>query len=297
MKAAVLDVGGTAIKAALYIDGLMRGFKEFETEAKKGGFHVVRKMSDIINEMIADVNIEAIGVSTAGQVDFETGIIRHANENIPNYTGMKIRDILKGQFNVPVVVENDVNCAALGEGYFGAAKDMSSYLCLTYGTGVGGAIVIDGNLFRGSMGSAGEVGSMITHGDISKKGKRIEGSYEEAASTSALVKKVQKVFPDISNGRDIFNRFCENGMQEIVDEWVREVSYGLVTLIHIFNPGCIILGGGIMGQPYIINKLRKEIYDRIMPSFRNVEIRKANLGNMAGLYGAAYLSEKYLSIK
>lgn len=297
MKAVVLDVGGTAIKAALYSDGGMIRFKEFETEAKRGGAHVVEKMSDIINEIMADVDIEVIGISTAGQVNFETGTIRHANENIPNYTGMKIRDILERQFNVPVVVENDVNCAALGEGYYGAAKDMSSYLCLTYGTGVGGAIVIDGNLFRGFGGSAGEVGSMIIHGAISERGRRIKGSYEEAASTSALVRNVQKIFPNIFNGRDIFKRLCENGMHEIVDEWVKEVSYGLVTLIHIFNPRCIILGGGIMGQPYIIDKVREEIYERIMPSFNDVEIRPANLGNMAGLYGAAYLAEKYLSIK
>ena len=89
------------------------------------------------------------------------GYIRYANENIPGYTGMRIRDILEEEFHVPVAVENDVNAAAIGEGRFGAGKDMEDFLCITYGTGVGGAVVIGKEIYRGDSFSAGEFLSLI----------------------------------------------------------------------------------------------------------------------------------------
>ena len=287
---AVLDIGGTSIKSGVYENGRMLKFAETPTQASKGGAFVVNQALEIIHGM---GRIDGIGISTAGQVDFENGKILHANANIPDYTGMELRRICEIEFHVPAVIENDVNAAALGEGHCGSARGVKDFLCLTYGTGVGGAIVIDGKIYRGAGGSAGEFGSMVTHGRQVVLGERISGCYEERASTAALVRRVRAIMPEITNGRQIFEIIEEPAVKKEVDSWMDEIAYGLVTLIHIFNPACVLLGGGVMGQEYVVSTVKNRVMEKIMPSFRNVEIRATELGNKAGLWGAAYLAEQY----
>ena len=104
-------------------------------------------------------------------MDPEKGQIKYANENIPGYTGMKVKEILEDEFSVPAAVENDVNAAALGEGRFGAGQDMEDFLCITYGTGVGGAAVIGRKLYHGSGFSAGEFGGILIHPEDRREGE------------------------------------------------------------------------------------------------------------------------------
>lgn len=293
MKLVVLDIGGTSIKYAKYEDGILKNFSERSTDAKKGGAYVVQNAVEIIQSLKP---FDGIGISTAGQVDSASGCIRYANENIPGYTGMKIREILENEFGVPTAVENDVNAAALGEGYFGAAKGMSEYLCLTYGTGVGGAVVIDGKIFKGFAGSAGEFGSMIIHGEEVRQGVRMSGCYEDYASTSALVRRVSKEAVQVANGREVFEHIDMPEVKRVVDDWIQEIAHGLVTLIHVFNPRSVIIGGGVMVQEYVAESVRTVVSERIMPSFRDVEISVASLGNKAGLWGAVYIAEQKLKI-
>ena len=98
--------------------------------------------------------------------------------------------------------------------------------------------------------------------------------------------------PPLKNGREIFDRVGEEKVKLLVDNWIQEIIYGLISFIHIFNPSCIILGGGIMRQQYIVEKIREVLYDNIIPSYRNVVIRQAELGNTAGLLGAAMLAKE-----
>ena len=281
-KYLLIDIGGTSIKVATY-DIKLSNVKEYPTEAKLGGKYLIKKVIDIINEYH---DFSYISISTAGQVDIDKGYIVYANDNIPGYTGTKWKKILEKKYNVPVYVENDVNAAALGEYHFGAAKKHDNFLCLTYGTGIGGAIVINGNIYRGSIGSAGEFGALITHSDKHKKNKPYSGSYEENASTTALVKKAKKYDSSLSNGRIIFSRIKDKKVEKIIDEWVNEIVVGLISLIHLFNPDMIILGGGVLEQEILFNKIKKEVYLQIMDSYRGIKIKKAKLGNKAGLYGA-----------
>lgn len=289
MRYIVLDIGGTTIKSAVIENNQMSCFSEISTHAQYGGKVVVDRVIRQIRQL---GHCNAIGISTAGQVDSEKGRIIYANENLPGYSGTELGKIIFEIFRVPVVVENDVNAAALGEGSYGAAKGIKDYLCLTYGTGVGGAVIINGEVFRGITGSAGEFGSMIIHGDEVVRNTRISGCYENYASTKALISKVQKVFPHIINGRQLFENIEEPRVQKILEEWVEEIGHGLVSLIHIFNPECVVIGGGIMEQDYLIDKVRNCVMQRIMPSFRNVHICRADLKNKAGLWGMAYLIHK-----
>lgn len=287
MNLVILDIGGTSIKYARYEDGEMKEIAECESEAGKGGTHLMRKVVEIIRILGP---CDGIGISTAGQVDAEAGRIRYANDNIPGYTGMEIRKMLESEFGVPTAVENDVNAAALGEGMFGAARGMKEYLCLTYGTGVGGALVIGGKVFKGFAGSAGELGSMIIHGEDVRPGVRISGCYENYASTSALIRKISEKFPGIADGKQVFQKIWMPEIRRMVEDWIQEIAHGLVTLIHIFNPRCIILGGGIMAQKDVVDLVRIAVMQRIMSSFDDVEILAAGLGNQAGLWGAVHIA-------
>lgn len=285
MKLTVLDIGGTSIKAGIFQDGILTGVREYDTNAKCGGSFVVERAKEILREF---GKTEGIGISTAGQVDSEAGVIRYANSNIPGYTGTRLREIMEQEFSVPVAVENDVNAAAYGEADYGAGRGHGNFLCLTYGTGVGGAIVINKEVYKGSSFSAGEAGAMLVHPeDRNVKEDMFSGCYERYASTTALVKKAMEVDETLTNGRKIFEAMERAEVQRVVDGWIEEILYGLISLIHIFNPSCVILGGGVMKQEYVTKRIKDRLYESIMESYRQVEVLPAALGNEAGLFGAA----------
>jgi len=152
MKIAVLDIGGTSIKSGIWRGEGLEEVREQDTNAKEGAGAVMERAGKILHSY---GSFDAVGISTAGQVNFREGSISYANSNMPGYTGMKVRELMEKEFGVPAAVENDVNAAALGEGKFGAGRGEKDFLCITYGTGVGGAIVVNQELYRGSSFSAG----------------------------------------------------------------------------------------------------------------------------------------------
>lgn len=196
-------------------------------------------------------------------------------------------------FHVPVAVENDVNAAAIGEACYGAGKEEKDFVCLTYGTGVGGAVFINGSLYHGSSFSAGELGALIVHPeDRQPEIDMYSGCYEKYASTTALVAKAKEYDSSITNGKILFSRIEEPQIRAIIDQWIDEIVYGLVSITHLLNPSCIILGGGIMKQPYIPDQIEQKLMPSIMSSFRGLKIKTAQLGNQAGMLGAARLAEE-----
>lgn len=284
MKILAIDIGGTKIKSCISnLNGDIEFFNERDSEAKKGAKYLMENVINIINEYD---NYDSIGVSTAGQVDNVTGEIIFANKNIPGYTGTKVKNILEEKFNVPVKVENDVNAAALGEKHFGIARNYNDFLCLTYGTGIGGAIVIDNDIYRGYEKKAAEFGHIMTH-PLENEIKY----YEDYASTIALVNMAKEISEEYTDGKIIFDKFKANYtiIVDIVKKWIDEICIGLVSLIHIFNPPVIILGGGVMEQDIVIEMIKKRIKKLTLGSFSDIKIEKASLGNKAGLLGAVSL--------
>lgn len=288
MRIGALDIGGTNIKACLFEDGIAGPLREAPTLAKQGN------VLDRAAELAASLgDFDAIGISTAGQVDPDTGVIRYANENLPGYTGTDVKGFFERRFGKPAAVINDVYAAALGEGTRGAAQGNPDYICLTYGTGIGGGIVLGGKPYYGRGASAGVMmGGLITHPEAMVPGDPFSGTYERFASTTALIAGAKKVDPSIGNGRQLFARQEEAPLKQVLDCWLEEVAAGICALVHCYNIPCVLLGGGIMEQPLVFNQAKRLTQERLIPGFRGVEIRQAALGNMAGLYGAASLVQK-----
>ncbi len=291
MNILALDVGGTAIKSALINHGEILKCDECLSEAKLGGPQLIKNIMKTIDSYH---DYDVISISSTGQVDSEKGYIIYANENVPNYTGTKLCNIIEEKYKKPVFLENDVNAAALGEGFYGAGKGEKDFICLTYGTGVGGAIVINRKIYKGFHGVAGEMGHMVTHINGLPCNCGHKGCYEQYASTTALLRKVMAYDNNINDGYLIFSELEKgnNRIKSIVDNWIDEIIYGLINLVHIFNPSCIILGGGIMKQNYIIDSINEKIQDKIMDSFKGIKIVPAQLGNNAGVFGMAAIAEE-----
>jgi len=289
MRIVGVDIGGTSIKLGVFDEqGRAEKVTEYDTDSIRGGRYVLDKIMENIS-LLGEV--DAIGVSTAGQVDRETGVIVKGSVNIPNSTGLQVKNILEERFEVPTSVVNDVHAAALGENHFGVGKALEDFLFVTYGTGVGGAMIQNGQVNYGRDGYSGEIGHMITHADGKRCNCGLHGCYEVYGSTTALVKAAQQHSPSYKNGKVIFDAFHRGDevIQKIVDKWIHEVTIGLVSLIHIFNPSSIIVGGGIMEQEIFVEKIAERVNTFILPPFRNVEITKATLGNKAGMLGAISL--------
>lgn len=288
MKNLVFDIGGTSIKYGICQDNRLTDTEEVPTLATKGGAHILETVISLIQ---VHFGYDAIGISTAGQVNAEDGYIIYANQNIPGYTGIQYKKTLEELFHVPVAVENDVNAAALGEAVYGAGQDYDQFLMLTYGTGVGGAVINDRKVFHGSSYSASEFGAIITHSDARLSGDDFfDGCYEKYASTTGLLQMMKPYRPELNTGRKIFDALDDERVVGIIDEWVDEIMLGLATLTHIYNPSCIIVGGGVMSQPLILQKISEKKSRFIMPSFSHVHIAAAALGNSAGMWGANYLA-------
>ena len=139
-----------------------------------------------------------------------------------------MKDIFEEEFGVPVEVENDVNAAALGENYFGAGKKFSDFLCLTYGTGIGGAIVLNSEVYKGNNGIAAEFGHLILHPAGKKCNCGSLGCYEMYGSTTALVKNVLEIDSEYVSGRKIFEGLKQGDLkvEKVLNDWVLEVAYG-----------------------------------------------------------------------
>ncbi len=287
-----IDIGGTSIKygvlsekGEIFIDGTV---STKVTEKENFILSDVKKLVRNILDEYGNYEIKGICVSTAGVVNPEKGEIAYAGPTIPKYTGTKIKEELEKEFSISCEVENDVNCAGLGEYWKGAGKGSKSMVCLTIGTGIGGSVILDGKLLNGIGYTAGEIGYMD-----------VNGSYiQNIASSRYLVEKVQKEkeekegITDAITGVDIFelakkgDEICIAGINEIISN----LAVGVRNIIYLLNPEVIVIGGGITAQKeYLEEKIRKEVNDgMISDMFRKTRIELAQQGNQAGLLGALY---------
>lgn len=278
------DIGGTQIKYGIVSEiGRVVKRKTVATEIHLGGEQIIQKLIYVSKKIMNEHTIAGIGISTAGIVDINKGIVTGGADHIPGYSTIPIIDRLQEILKVPVSIDNDVNCAAFGEKWNGSVRGKENFIMLTIGTGVGGAIFIDGELYRGHSFSAGEWGNMLIEGK----------TFEEVASISGLIRLVRKYKGKGEwNGRTIFEWY-DKGDREVaqaVGIFFKHLAIGISNLAYIFNPETIIIGGGITDRGKEFLKEVKEEVSKYLNQeiYNNCEIELAQNGNCAGMIGAIY---------
>ena len=283
MNILAIDIGGTMIKYGLVSsDGKILSTNKIKTEASKGLNNILNKIDNIFKGY-KENNPVGIAVSGTGQINGMIGKVIGGNPIIPNWIGTNLVKILEEKYNLPAVLENDVNCVALGEKWIGAGKDLSNFICLTIGTGIGGGIILNNQLFRGENFVAGEFGHTLIK----------KGEFEQFASTTALIRLVKEKTGKILNGKEIFDLEKKEIVeyQEVISEWIENLTDGFSSIVYCFNPANIILGGGVIGQgEALINRIKNSLFKKIGLQFKEkLNIIQAKLGNNAGMIGASYL--------
>ena len=279
------DIGGTAIKLGL-IDAEGRFKEKFLIPTpSSGGTGIIEAVCRIIRKHQERAVISGIALSTAGIVNSETGTVEYAL-SIPGYTGTPWKALLEREFHLPVSVENDTNCAALGEYWLGAGQGTSSFFAVTVGTSIGGAAVADGKVLHGAAHAAGEIAYM----------RLPAGRFHDVASATFLCRDIAEakgVAPKDIDGYRAF-QLIENGDTQAIRSFhtfCQNLSDGLTNIISLFNPERIVLGGGIMSREAILRPpleqaLSERIPERMLPP---KELAFAKLQNDAGLLGALYV--------
>lgn len=282
-----IDIGGTSIKHGVMEESLHFCKKGSSATPKTGGADILALLETIVSDYLTEYpDCAGICISSAGIVDSDRGIVIEANEDLtPGYTGTHIKEPLTRRFGLPCTVENDVNCAALAEYHAGAAIPYGSSLTLTIGTGIGGAFILQGQLLKGHTYSACEVG--YTH--------MTNGSFEELAATSILVKKVASRLSlpvEQVNGKWIFdqalagNEVCITSIEEMCET----LSMGIANLCYVLNPEVVVLGGGISAQEKYLRPLLEKGLEKylIPPILKETHLEFAQQKNDAGMIGAYY---------
>jgi glucokinase len=299
-----IDIGGTKV-AGLRVaeDGAVLDRTERPTPADDVAA-TVETVSELAAELAA-AGGEAVGVGAAGMVDFAAGVLRYA----PNLAWKEIplRDLLSERTGLPCVVDNDANVAAWGEYRFGAARGYRHVLVVTVGTGIGGGIVSDGELFRGAHGFAAEIGHFIVEPGGPPCGCGNRGCWEQVASGQALDRlaraEVQRDpggrIAALAGGAEATGRHVSDAAREgdpsataIFAAVGRRLGEGIAGLVNILDPEVVIVGGGVAEEgAVLLEPARGAFVDAVeAPEHRpEVPILAATLGNDAGAIGAAAL--------
>ena len=295
-----IDIGGTAAKFGLVTrDG--RILARHEASVCFDGY-MTPLLETVMREAEAFVAREGaqlcgVGISATGQIDDRKGVVIGTNGKIPGYEGARLCGEARERFGVPAAALNDANAAALGEWFAGRGRGCDHLLMVTLGTGVGGGVVLDGRVYGGARGIAGELGhfTLYQDGEPCPCGKR--GCFESYASTTALVRAAQAATGEAQmNGRIVFERAAagDETMRGVLARWMDDVAAGLTGLVHIFNPEMVLIGGGVSAQEeLLIRPLRERVLAGVMPRFaQGLRVERATLGNDAGMLGALRFFEQ-----
>jgi glucokinase len=292
-----VDLGGTNLRAAAVSrDGKMLKKISTSTPVSAGRDTVIADIVKSIQAMRQDLageQLKGVGVGIPGYILMDKGIVSGA-PNLPDFVNYPVRDEIERGLGAKVILENDANAAALGEKWMGAGRDVQDLILLTLGTGIGGGIISSGNIVRGHLGMAGELGHVTVVPNGYPCGCGNHGCAEKYASATAVsaMAKLLNLGPDLSS-EQVYQLALEKNERAIAIFESVGISLGtlLAGLINVFNAPLSLLGGGLTGAwdcfaPAMLAETSRRCFSyRKFPA----RIEKATLGPDAGLYGAAYL--------
>ncbi|MCG3127718.1 MAG: Glucokinase [Phycisphaerae bacterium] len=307
-----IDLGGTFIKGGLIdADGAVLQRDSVETQANRGAEHVIARIADLVRRLAGEHrgHLAAVGVGAPGPMSHTAGVI-YAAPNLPGWKNVPLRDLLSRATGVPCEIENDANAAAYGEYRAGAGRQVRDLVFLTLGTGIGGGVVIGGQLVRGKFDNAGEVGHMIVEPDGRPCPCGQAGCLERYASARAIGVRVTEAIragaksalqarvvageepdaADVQRAADAGDPVC----RRIWDDACRYLALACCNLRHLLNPELIVLGGGLINAGAALLSCVQTHFDRvcwkIAPDAPQIVL--ATLGTDAGIIGAAALARE-----
>ena len=305
-----IDLGGTSIKYAL-VDKAGNSFFEgklpsFASVSAAKVMEQLIKAATLLKDEAAKQNwtVLGIGLGTPGIVDETNRIVLGGAENIVGWENIDVASLMEKQMSLPVVVGNDANLMGLGETKYGAGRGCTHVVFLTVGTGIGGAVIIDGKLFNGYANRGTELGHvpLIANGErcacgADRKSTRLNSSYASTAALtrrfSALAKEQNLSFDTEINGELIVRLYHENFplAVECMNEHFYYLGRGIAGFVNIFSPQRIVIGGGVAESgSFYLEKIRAVVKKHVIADCAlNTKIVAAELGNKAGLIGAASL--------
>ncbi len=316
-----VDLGGTTTKLAfINRNGEIVHKWEIPTDNSNEGQNITINIANAIDQKLTELNenkskLAGVGMGAPGPVDYDTGVILNV-VNLGWKDNFPLQASLESLTGLPAVIENDANCAALGEMWNGAGKGAKDLVCVTLGTGVGGGVIANGNIVQGINGAAGEIGHITSipfGGALCNCGK--SGCLETIASATGIVRlavielskaEAKGELADIftSNGRvtakDVFDcaRNGDDLARKILDEVAFHLGFALANIANTLNPEKIVLGGGVSRAGDILVKAVKENFSLFaFSSVRDsTNLTLATLGNDAGVIGAAWLIKNKLNM-
>jgi glucokinase len=328
-----VDLGGTNLRiAAVSQQGELMEKVTLGTRVALGKDHVIHEMCDAIRVLAvkyADVGtLQGIGVGVPGIIDMKTGMLRES-PNLPGWAGSPVQAEIEQRLGTRVILENDANVAALGEKWLGAAKHVDDMIMLTLGTGVGGGIVLEGRIWHGMTGMAGEFGHMTVEPEGPQCGCGNHGCVEQYASATAVVRMAKEAIasgraPGLAraassdpefNAKAVYNLAIQGDEEarKIFGRLGRALGICVANLVNAFNLPMYVVGGGVASaweafSPFVFEELRQRslIYAATAPRTllsdgqgasgqvdseepTRTIVTRALLGSDAGLYGAAEL--------
>lgn len=289
-----IDFGGTKIAIGL-VNLKGKVIKKIKISSKGKRSSVIEEMFNSIESVLIGIDkkdVLGIGIGAPGPLDYKKGVLLNL-VNLPEWRNVTIKEIVQSRFGLNVRLDNDANCAALGEAIFGAGKNERNLVCLTLGTGLGGGIIFDKKIYHG-IGNAGEIGHM----SIVKNGLRCNcgsrGCLEEYVSIRGVKREGKKALGKILDPLDL-TKLAEGGNKKAVEAYAkvgRCLGAGLANVVNILNPDIIVICGGVAGAGnFILKPAIEEMKKRALS--QPCKIVRSKLGEDTGLIGAACLAMGY----
>ncbi len=294
-----VDLGGTNVRALLVSEeGEVLGEVKETTEASQGPEYVCNKIIKMIEKLDGHETMEGIGIGVPGPVDTVNGVMVMAS-NLPGFEGYPIARKLEDYFDKPTFIDNDANVAGLAEAVLGAGKGMPIVEYVTISTGIGGALVVNGQVVSGHRGHAGEIANIVVNpGQPSINGLN-GGALENECSGTALVRKGKERMPNesITHAGDVFDLAAVGNEIAInlVDEFTTFMARGLADIAHVVDPYAFVLGGGVMkSKHHFFDALEEKFNSMVFPGMRgHIKLLDTQVED-CGAIGAAMLPKSQL---
>ena len=282
-----LDIGGTYIKYAIMDDEFH--FYEHGKIRNMLGSNLTNfylELRNLYGKMKMKYELKGVAISSLGIINCSHTKVFWCSKKFAKYRNFNFSLTFN---HLPIYLENDVNSACVGEAKFGILRYIKDGMIVTLGTGIGGGIIVNSQLYRGNNNFAGEVGSMMMQNNL---------TWEEIASVKALINNCP--YPNLNSRKILELAKTDPLITDYVNKWYHNIAIGVLNLCYILNPRTFVIGGGVSEDPnFNLQQIKNEIYAILQDNYfliNNFTLQKAKLGNKAALYGVAYLFfKKYLN--